>query len=72
MSTHNIGFYKDLTEIILNYHKISSNTYLISSAEPEIDLFFPKVYRFILKKQCVNIFQCFCVLLCHKIHLTIG
>ena len=31
MSTHNIGFYEDLTKI-LNYHQISSNTHLISSA----------------------------------------
>ena len=32
MSTHNIGFYEDLTKIILNYHQISSNTHLISSS----------------------------------------
>ena len=34
MSTHNIGFYEDLTKISLNYHLISSNTctHLISSA----------------------------------------
>ena len=32
MSTHNIGFYKDLTKISLNYHQISSNMHLISSA----------------------------------------
>ena len=32
MSTHNIGFYEDLTKIILNYHQISSNMHLISSA----------------------------------------
>ena len=32
MSTHNIGFYGDLTKISLNYHQISSNTHLISSA----------------------------------------
>ena len=32
MSTHNIGFYEDLTKIILNYHEISPNTHLISSA----------------------------------------
>ena len=32
MSTHNIGFYEDLTKIILNYHQISSYTHLISSA----------------------------------------
>ena len=33
MSTHNIGFYEDLTKISLNYHQISSNMHLISSAE---------------------------------------
>ena len=33
MSTHNIGFYEDLTKISLNYHQISSNTHLIYSAE---------------------------------------
>ena len=33
MSTHNIGFYEDLTKVILNYHQISSNMHLISSAE---------------------------------------
>ena len=32
MSTHNIGFYEDLTKISLNYHQISSNMHLISSA----------------------------------------
>ena len=32
MSTHNIGFYEDLTKISLNYHQISSNTHHISSA----------------------------------------
>ena len=32
MSTHNIGFYEDLTKKSLNYHQISSNTHLISSA----------------------------------------
>ena len=32
MSTHNIGFYEDLTKFSLNYHQISSNTHLISSA----------------------------------------
>ena len=30
MSTHNIGFYEDLTKIIF---ELSSNTHLISSAE---------------------------------------
>ena len=33
MSTHNIGFYEELTKISLNYHQISSNTHLISSAD---------------------------------------
>ena len=33
MSTNNIGFYEDLTKLSLNYHQISSNTHLISSAE---------------------------------------
>ena len=32
MSTHNIGFYEDLTKLSLKYHQISSNTHLISSA----------------------------------------
>ena len=32
MSTHNIGFYEDLTKMSLNYQQISSNTHLISSA----------------------------------------
>ena len=32
MSTHNIGYYEDLTKNILNYHQISPNTHLISSA----------------------------------------
>ena len=33
MSTHNIGFYEDLTKIIF---ELSSNTHLISSAEYEV------------------------------------
>ena len=34
MSTHNIGFYEDLTKKnSLNYHQISSNMHLISSAD---------------------------------------
>ena len=32
MSTPNIGFYEKLTKLSLNYHQISSNTHLISSA----------------------------------------
>ena len=38
MSTHNIGFYEDLTKISLNYHHISSNTHLISSAALRISI----------------------------------
>ena len=38
MSTHNIGFYEEISKkkypkLSLNYHQISSNTHLISSAE---------------------------------------
>ena len=32
MSTHNIGFMKIRQKLSLNYHQISSNTHLISSA----------------------------------------
>ena len=34
MSTHNIGFYEEISKII-TYHQISSNTHLISSADNE-------------------------------------
>ena len=40
MSTHNIGFYEDLTKLSLNYHQISSNTHLISSAADMQKYFF--------------------------------
>ena len=36
MSTHNIGFYEDLTKIIF---ELSSNTHLISSADSLINHF---------------------------------
>ena len=36
MSTHNIGFYEDLTKISFNYHQISSNTHLISSGVTDL------------------------------------
>ena len=55
MSTHNIGFNEDLTKISLNYHQISSNAHLISSADVyihrivilllKIYFFFPKTKR---------------------------
>ena len=32
MSTHNIGFYEDLTKLSFNYRQISFNTHLISSS----------------------------------------
>ena len=32
MSTHNIGFYEEISKLSLNYHQISPNTHLISSA----------------------------------------
>ena len=32
MNTHNIGFYDDLKKLSLNYHQISSDMHLISSA----------------------------------------
>ena len=32
MSTHNIGFYEEISKLSLNYHQISSNMHLISSA----------------------------------------
>ena len=35
MSTHNIGFYEDLTKLSFNYHPISPNTHLISSSLSE-------------------------------------
>ena len=38
MRTHNIGFYEDLTKLSLNYHQISSNTHLISSAENNLSI----------------------------------
>ena len=32
MSTHNIGFYEEISKLSFNYHQISSNMQLISSA----------------------------------------
>ena len=43
MSTHNIGFYEDLTKIIF---ELSSNTHLISSAEIEGSLLKPVQFFF--------------------------
>ena len=37
MSTHNIGFYKEISKIIPNCHQISSNMHLISSADKLLD-----------------------------------
>ena len=33
MSTHNIGFYEEISKSSLNYHQISSNTHHISISE---------------------------------------
>ena len=51
MSTHNIGFYEDLTKITLNYHQISSNTH-ISSAVPTPVLLTEPTYYHTLRKCC--------------------
>ena len=37
MSTHNIGFYENLTKIYFNYHQLSSNTLIISSSDLSYD-----------------------------------
>ena len=45
MSTHNIGFYEEISRIIFNYHQISSNTHLICSSDmrsKEFDSFYPR------------------------------
>ena len=46
MSTHNIGFYEDLTKLSLNYHQTSSNTHLISSADVTVSACLPCVNSF--------------------------
>ena len=41
MSTHNIGFYEDMTKkLFLDYHQISSTTHIISSAADNSFQFF--------------------------------
>ena len=40
MSTHNIGFYEDLTKLLFNYNQISSNTQFISSSVNTINFVF--------------------------------
>ena len=37
MSTHNIGFYEEISKLSLNYHQLSSNMHLISSAGVDLD-----------------------------------
>ena len=37
MRTHNIGFYEDKTKLSFSYHRISSNTHLISSSGKDIE-----------------------------------
>ena len=64
MSTHNIGFYEDLTK---KFFESSSNTHLISSAGIEIYLPFYLFFAYISKKQvfslrllCVITIACLC------------
>ena len=52
MSTHNIGFYKDLTKIIF---QLSSNTQLISSADHNINT--PVQFTAILTSVKMTIFS---------------
>ena len=48
MSTPNIGFYEDLKKLSLDYHQISSNMHLISSAVPPLTKPFAAIlYSFI-------------------------
>ena len=57
MSTHNIGFYEDLTKkLSLNYHHISSNMHLISSAAYRTTLFLSKTSRGSLSVLSVSCF----------------
>ena len=56
MSTHNIGFYEDLTKLFLNYHQISSNMHLISSAVMAEEQIRPtlKIFLFPLTQPCFS------------------
>ena len=53
MSTHNIGFYEDLTKIIF---ELSSNTHLISSAEFIILLYELKLFLIKTSEASQNFF----------------
>ena len=48
MSTHNIGFYEDLTKVIF---ELSANTHLISSAE------YNEIYCYFWLKKYQNLFK---------------
>ena len=58
MSTHNIGFYEDIAKLSLNYHQISSNTHLISSAAFFLVFFL--------------IVECYCDSLVHHVLLCVS
>ena len=47
MSTHNIGFYEEISKLSLNYHQISSNTHLISSADKTDAAYFAFCYPYL-------------------------
>ena len=53
MSTHNIGFYEDLTKIIF---EISSNTHLISSAE-KLRNWYSQTHNPVLETKKLEIFK---------------
>ena len=55
MSTHNIGFYEDLTKIIF---ELSSNTHLISSAGSYIKWVLAMNYPLAMQNQSVGLFKC--------------
>ena len=58
MSTHNIGFYEDLTKIIF---ELSSNTHLISSAEEGLSALLCSIYGInILTKRLRDDFSYLC------------
>ena len=63
MSTHNIGFYEDLTKLSLNYHQISSNMHLIFSARRVVDGNFGITFIFLYWITCfgyMNLLELLC------------
>ena len=64
MSTHNIGFYEDLTK---NIFELLSNTHLISSADPDLKIRSSSV-QLIWSNYCLDLR---CLLLRNKLFLFI-